>query len=81
MVGSGTTWNKSIEICYLRGEYEVVQKSEHPILLDEASAQVSFVQDKLSSEAFAGAPVKLLNAKNFLIADVEGKENHVSLLD
>lgn len=56
----------------MRGECEVAQKAEHPISLDETSANVSFIQDKLSNEAFAGAPVRLLNAKNFLIADVEG---------
>ena len=61
---SGTTsWNKSIEICFSKGD-SVVQKSEHPVLLDEASSNVTFVQDKLSKEAFNRGPVRLLNAKN-----------------
>jgi hypothetical protein len=33
---------------------------------------VTAVQDKLSREAFDGARIKLLNAKNILIADAEG---------
>lgn len=76
-VSANSSWNKSIEICVLRGE-QVVQISEHPITIDESTANVTYVMDKLSREAFNGSKVKLLNAKNISIADVEGtrgKEN------
>lgn len=66
------TWNKSIEICYVSNTNQVVAKSEHPITLDESSANVVCVQDKLSREAFGGAKVRLLNSKNILVADTEG---------
>lgn len=48
---------------------KVVAKSEHPIVLDENSANV---QEKLSREAFSGTRVCLLNSKNILIADADG---------
>ena len=62
------TWNKSIEICSLN-DGKVVQVSEHPLTLDESKANVSYIQEKLSQEAFGGEKVKLLNAK---VADAEG---------
>ena len=70
-VGMPITWTKSIEICALQAE-EVVQISEHPLTLNDLKASVSYVQDKISTEAFTGAGVKLLNAKNGFIAGVEG---------
>ena len=54
------------------GEGEIVQRTEHPVSLDETTATVSDVQEKISREAFGEAAVKLLNAKNVLLADVEG---------
>ena len=67
------TWSKSIEICFVKsGTNEVVAKSEHPITLDETSANVTYIQEKLSCEAFSGGKVRLLNSKNILLADVEG---------
>ena len=42
--------------------------------MDENSANVSFLQEKLSREAFGGSGVKLLNSKNILIADTEGTQ-------
>ena len=54
----------------LRGE-QVVQVSEHPVT-DDTTANVTYVVDKLSREAFNGSRVRLLNAKNISIADVEG---------
>ena len=51
---------------------DIVQKSEHPVTLDETSANVTSVQEKLSREAFNGGRVKLLNAKSIIIANVEG---------
>lgn len=51
---------------------KVVAKSEHPIVLDENSANVASVQEKLSREAFSGTRVRLLNSKNILIADADG---------
>ena len=51
-----SSWNKSIEICSVRnGSSEVVAKSEHPITLDEASANVPCIQEKMSQEEFGGA--------------------------
>ena len=49
-----------------------MQISEHPLTLDESKASVNYVQEKVSQEAFNGAPIKLLNAKNILLADVDG---------
>ena len=71
IAGKPCTWTKSVEICALNAG-ELIQISEHPLTLDDARASVSYVQDKISNEAFSGANVKLLNAKNLLIADVEG---------
>ena len=65
------TWSKSIEICVLR-DGKVVQVSEHPLTLNETKANVTYIQEKLSQEAFSGERVKLLNAKNIMLADVEG---------
>ena len=70
-IGKPISRTKSIEICALQAG-EVVQISEHPLTLDESKASVSYVQDKISTAAFSGAGVKLLDAKNVLIADVEG---------
>ena len=50
----------------------MVQVSEHPITIDDSTANVSYILDKLSREAFNGSRVKLLNAKNILIANVDG---------
>ena len=58
-------------ICCLCGDSDV-QKSEHPATLNKSSANVTSVQEKLSREAFSGGRVRLLNAKNILIDDVEG---------
>ena len=49
-----------------------MQVSEHPLTLEESKANVSYIQEKLSQEAFGGDRVKLLNAKNILLADAEG---------
>ena len=53
------------------------QISEHPLNLDESKANVSYIQEKLSQEAFDGARVKLLNTKNILLADAEGTRGKV----
>ncbi len=71
-VNSGPKWIKSIEMCSLRANGDVVQISEHPVTLDEANSSVTAIQDKLSQEAFDGARVRLLNSKNIPLADVEG---------
>lgn len=42
--------------------------------MEENTANVSFLQEKLSKEAFGGSAVKLLNSKNILIADTEGTQ-------
>ena len=65
------TWNKSIKICSLRNG-KVEQISEDPLNLNESKANVSYIQQKLSQEAFDGARVKHLNTKNILLADAEG---------
>ena len=59
-------------MCKLVG-YEVIQVAEHPLTLDDSKATVTYVTEKLSNEAFDGAKVHVLNAKNILLADVEGK--------
>ena len=64
-------------ICVLKAG-EIVQTSEHLLSLDESKASVSYVQDKISTEAFSGAGVKLLYAKNVLIADVEGTTGKIT---
>ena len=46
--------------------------AEHPLTLDDSKATVTYITEKLSNEAFDGAKVRLLNAKNILSADVEG---------
>ena len=42
--------------------------------MDENTANVPTLQEKLSKEAFGGSGVKLLNSKNILIADTEGTQ-------
>ena len=49
-----------------------MQVSEHPVTLDDNTANVNAIEERLSREAFNNGRVKLLNAKNILIADVEG---------
>ena len=73
------SWIKSIDICSLSSNKEVVANSEHPITMDANTANVSFIQEKLSREAFGGSGVKLLNLKNILIADAEFKEPKVHM--
>ena len=68
------SWIKSIDICSLSSNNEVVANSEHPITMDANTAYVSFIQEKLSREAFGGSSVKLLNSKNILISDAEGTQ-------
>lgn len=51
-----------------------VQCQEHPITLVEDTAAVKKVAARISSEAFEGAPVVLLNSKNLPIPDVEGTQ-------
>jgi hypothetical protein len=58
---------------------EVIAKSEHPITLEESSANVTSIQDKLSREAFSGAKFRLLNSKNILLADMDGTRGIISL--
>ena len=53
----------------LSGE-QVVQVSEYTVTIDDSTANVTYIVDKLSQEAFNGNRVELLNAKT--IADVEG---------
>jgi hypothetical protein len=50
----------------------VVSCSEHPLAIEEGTATVSSIADKLSKEAFGGVKVQLLNSKNIMIADTEG---------
>ena len=50
----------------------LVQRSEHPLTLTEATANVPRVTEKLMHEAFSNRPVELLNSKNLPIPDVEG---------
>lgn len=40
-------------------------------------ANVTSIQEILSKEAFGGAPIRLLNAKNFLIADAAGTRGNI----
>ena len=62
-------WNKSIEICTLKGDCtDLVACSEHPVTLEDGTANVPWIQEK----AFSGARVRLLNVKNIPIADTEG---------
>ena len=42
--------------------------------MDKSTANVSFLQEKLSKEAFGGSGGKLLNSKYILIADTEGTQ-------
>ena len=49
-----------------------MQVTEHSLTLDDTKANVVYIQEKLSQEAFNGENVKLLNAKNILLADAEG---------
>lgn len=51
-----------------------MQRQEHPITLVEDTAAVKKVAACISSEAFEGAPVVLLNSKNLPIPDVEGTQ-------
>ena len=67
------SWIKSIDICSLSSNNEVVANSEHPITMDANTANVS-IQEKLSREAFGGSGLKLLNSKNIRIADAEGTQ-------
>lgn len=46
--------------------------TEHPLTLDDSRASVTYITEKLSNEAFDGAKVRLLNANNILLADVDG---------
>lgn len=71
-----THWKFNLEQIYLRGDSDVVQKSEHPITLDEMSANVASTQEIISKEAINGAAVRLLNAKNFVIADAAGTRDN-----
>lgn len=50
----------------------MISYSEHPLAIEEGTATVSSVADKLSKEAFGGVKVQLLNSKNIMIADTEG---------
>lgn len=50
----------------------MIQVAEHPLTPDDSKATVTYITEKLSNEAFDGAKVHLLNAKNILLADVEG---------
>ena len=49
----------------------MVQVTEHPLTLDDAKANVTYIQE-LSQEGFSGENVKLVNAKKILLADAEG---------
>ncbi len=73
-----SSWIKSIELCTLKGSNPVIL-TEYPISLDDSTANVEYIQEKLSSEAFNGEKVKLMNVKNIAIADTEatrGLYNH-----
>ena len=62
------SWQKSIEVCkVVKGS--VIATAEHPVSLTSSTANVMDVSQKLSNEAFSGAPVCLLNS---LIQDVDG---------
>ena len=65
-------------ICKLVGN-EVIQVAEHPLTLDESKATVTYVTEKLSDEAFDGAKVRLMNAKNILLTDVDGTRGKARL--
>ena len=68
------SWIKSIDICSLNSNNKVVAYSEYPVTMDERTANVSFLQEKISKEAFGGSGVKLLNSKNELTADTKGSQ-------
>ena len=75
--GNGSTWIESIEICSLRGDSgEIVTLSEHPLSIDDSS-----IGDKLSKETFGGVKVQLLNSKNIMIVDTEGKNEFYLCLE
>lgn len=63
-------WIKNIELLTLKGR-ELMVVSEYSIALDETTSNVVFIQEHLSSDAFNGDKVILLNAKNIPIADTE----------
>lgn len=49
-----------------------MQVSEHPLNLTKYTATISDVSKRLSTEAFEGSPVKILNAINLPLPDIEG---------
>ena len=53
--------------------------TEYPITLDDSTANVTYIQEKLSAEAFNGEQVKLMNARNIAIADTEATRGMYSL--
>ena len=48
--------------------------------MEDGTANVPWIQEKLSGEAFSGARIRLLNAKNIPIADTEGTRGVYILL-
>ena len=62
------SWQKFIEVCSVIGG-AVVVTAEHPVSLTASTANVRDVCKRISQEAFGGASVCLLNAKNLPIFD------------
>ena len=58
---------------------DLQQHSEHPINVTDSTADVQSVANKISQEAFGNAPVRLLNAKNLRIPDVDGTKGEAHL--
>ena len=50
--------------------------TEYPITLDDSTANVTFIREKLSTEAFNG---ELMNAWNIAIADTEATRGMYNL--
>ena len=73
------SWIKSIDIRSLSSNNKVVANSKHPITMDANTANVSFIQEKLSREAFGGSSIKLLNSKNIIFLLLMPKEPKVHM--
>ena len=76
------TFVDKIDLCSFDSSNEIVAYSEYTVMMDESTAKVCCLQEKLSREAFGGSAFRLLNSKNILIADTEGTQGiHDNYLD
>ena len=56
----------------------MISSAEHPLTMSESNASVEAVTARLSREAFGGAKVHLLNAKNLPIPNVDGTKGELA---